>query len=36
VIRIGGEAAYGLLRRAGVSIVTKELSAGGAGQRAVA
>ena len=36
VIRIGGEAPYGLLRRAGVSIVTKELSAGGAGQRAVA
>ena len=35
VIRIGGEAPYGLLQRAGVSIVTKELGAGGE-QRAVA
>jgi thioredoxin reductase (NADPH) len=36
VIRIGGEAPYDLLRRAGVSIVMKELSVGGAEERAVA
>ena len=36
VIRIGGEAPYELLRRAGVSIVTKELGTGGAERRAVA
>ncbi|HEY6572456.1 MAG TPA: NAD(P)-binding domain-containing protein [Candidatus Eisenbacteria bacterium] len=36
VVRIGGEAPYEMLRRAGVSIVTKELSAGGAEERAVA
>lgn len=36
VVRIGGEAPYEMLRRAGISIVTKELSAGGAEERAVA
>ncbi|HSQ61512.1 MAG TPA: NAD(P)-binding domain-containing protein [Acidobacteriota bacterium] len=36
VIRIGGEAPYELLRRAGVSIVVKELSVGGPEERAVA
>jgi putative YpdA family bacillithiol system oxidoreductase len=36
VIRIGGEAPYDLLRRAGVSIVMKELSVSGAEERAVA
>mgnify|MGYP001569471737 CR=1 FL=1 len=36
IVRIGGEAPYEMLRRAGVSIVTKELSAGGAEERAVA
>jgi len=36
VIRIGGEAPYDLLRRAGISIVMKELSVSGAEERAVA
>ncbi|HEU4334327.1 MAG TPA: NAD(P)-binding domain-containing protein [Candidatus Eisenbacteria bacterium] len=36
VVRIGGEAPYELLKRAGVSIVVKELSAGGPEERAVA
>ena len=36
VIRIGGEAPYEMLRRAGVSIVMKELSASGSAERAVA
>jgi len=36
VIRIGGEAPYEMLRRAGVSIVMKELSAPGSAERAVA
>jgi len=36
VIRIGGEAPYELLRRAGASIVAKELSVGGPAERAVA
>ena len=36
VIRIGGEAPYELLRRAGVAIVAKELSVGGPEERAVA
>jgi hypothetical protein len=36
VIRIGGEAPYELLKRAGVSIVVKELSVGGPEERAVA
>ncbi|HEU4725890.1 MAG TPA: NAD(P)-binding domain-containing protein [Candidatus Eisenbacteria bacterium] len=36
VVRIGGEAPYELLRRAGVSIVTKELAAPGSTERAVA
>ncbi len=36
VIRIGGEAPYDLLRRAGVAIVAKELNVGGPEERAVA
>ncbi|HET9951181.1 MAG TPA: NAD(P)-binding domain-containing protein [Candidatus Eisenbacteria bacterium] len=36
VVRIGGEAPYDLLRRAGISIVMKELSVSGAEERAVA
>jgi thioredoxin reductase len=36
VIRIGGEAPFEILRRAGVAIVAKELSVGGPEERAVA